>query len=259
MKNNKKLSRGMTLIEVLVSMTIFAVMAAAIFTVIAHANKTADRAKMRDVELSTQTNIIGRIGKDNNAITQLNQVKPNGYVGEYEVKFNVPASNVSQPDPVEGVKVYETDEGAFESEFDFKLKTVTQASSFTGLTLSSSQLNSGEYLLKYRNETSESVLVQIDLTDGYIFEGSDQQYIHTSKSYMKVLPANSVADIGYYDLDGTGLEGITVTVTGLVSNSFSTFGYTTGNFAADIRTCEVTVSTNGSDPKVQVSRFYPTT
>ena len=257
MNNNKKLSSGMTLIEVLVSMTIFAIIAAAIFSVIAHANSTADRAKMRDGELSTQTNIIGRIGKDNNAITQLNQVEPNGYAGEYEIKFNVPIA--TQPDPVEGVKVYETDEGAFEKEFDFKLKTVTQSSSFTGLTLSSSQLNDGEYLLKYRNETAESVLVQIDIADGYIFEGSDQQYIHTSKSYMKVLPANTVADIGYYDLEGTGLDSITVQVTGLVSNSFKIFGYTTGNFANDIRTCEVKIFTNGGDPKIQATRNYPTT
>ena len=254
MKKNKKLSPGMTLIEVLVSMTIFAAMAAAIFSVIAHANSTADRAKMRDVELSTQTNIIGRIGKENNAASQLNQVKPNGYAGEYDIKFNVPGQTV---DPITGVKVYETDEGAFDAQFDFKLKTVTEASSLTGLTLQSSELKDNEYLLKFRNETSESVLVQLEIADGYIFEGSDQQYIHTSKTYMKVLPAGTVADIGYCDIDSTGLDAINVQITGLASNSFSSFGYTTGNFVTGVRACTVTVShTGGSDPKIQPSRYY---
>ena len=254
MKKNKKLSPGMTLIEVIISMTIFAAMAAAIFSVIAHANSTADRAKMRDVELSTQTNIIGRIGKENNAAAQLNQVQPNGYAGEYEIKFNVPGQTV---DPIPGVKVYETDEGAFESQFDFKLKTVTEAAALTGLTLASSELNANEYLLKFRNDTSESILVQLDIKDGYILEGSDQQYIHTSKSYMKVLPANTVADIGYYDLEVTGLDDISVQITGLVSNSFSKFGYTTSNFTPAVRSCEVTVQhTPGSDPMIQPTRYY---
>jgi prepilin-type N-terminal cleavage/methylation domain-containing protein len=84
MKNNKKLSRGMTLVEVLVAMTIFAVMASAIFTVILHANKTANRAKMRDVELSAQTNIVGR--NTFPVIAHADHLNPaafdfNGYVG----------------------------------------------------------------------------------------------------------------------------------------------------------------------------------
>ena len=254
MKKNKKLSRGMTLVEVIVSMTIFAAMAAAIFSVIAHANSTADRAKMRDVELATQTNIIGRIGKENNAASQLNQVSPNGYTGEYKIQFNVPGQTV---DPITGVKVYETDEGAFDAQFDFKLKTVTEAGALTGLTLQSSDLDTDEYLLKFKNDTTESILVQLEIADGYIFEGSDQQYTHTSKTYMKVLPPNTVADIGYCDIDGTGLDAINVQITGLVSNSVSSFGYTTGNFKPDIRTCTVTVAhTGGGDPKIQPTRFY---
>lgn len=260
MKNNKKLSRGMTLVEVIIAMTIFSVMAAAIFTVIAHANKTADRAKMRDVELSTQTNIIGRIGQNNNAITQLNQVKPNGYADEYDVVFNIPpAAGVTDTQKTVGdVKVYETDEGAFENDFDFKLKTVTQTSAFTGLTLSSADLNENEYLLKFKNETNESLLIQFNLTDGRVFQGANQQYISTLNYYSKTVPAGASVDIGYFDQAKTGLEGITTTVIGLASNSVQSFSYTTANFNATLRTCEVTASLVSGDPKPKLSRHYIT-
>lgn len=247
----------MTLVEVIIAMTIFAVMAAAIFSVIAHANSTANRAKMRDKELSTQTNIIGRIGKDNNALTQLNVVKPNGYNDNYKVKFNVVGNGITQPQPIDGFKVYETDEGQFEDEFDFKLKSLVQTSSLTGLTISSSDLKDNEYLLKFTNTTSESVFLAITLADGYIFEGRDQ-YIHTSKTYMKTIPAGASADIGYCDKDVTGLEGMSVSMTGLVSNSVSNINFTTGSFASAIRTCEITMYNVPGSPKLENSRYYPT-
>ena len=254
MMKNKKLSRGMTLVEVIVAMTIFSVMAAAIFTVIAHANKTADRAKMRDKERATQTNIIGRIGQNNNAITQLNQVKPNGYEDEYKIVFNVPGKTV---DPVTGVKVYETDEGAFENDFDFKLKTITQTSAFTGLTIASSQLNTGEYLMKFKNETSESILVNLDLSSGYIFQGSNQQYVHTLSKYSKAIPAGATADIGYFDQENTGLNGVNIEIIGLASNGVSSFGITTANVNSTLRTVEISAKTIGGDPKPSVFIHYP--
>ncbi len=255
MKLKNKLSRGMTLVEVLVAMTIFAVMASAIFTVILHANKTANRAKMRDVELSTQTNIVG---KKNKALDELTELNPAGISGgNYKILFQSPQAGKGEGN-VDNVKVYETNEGMFETDFDFKLKTVISASSLTGLTLQTDQLRDNEYLLKFTNNRPESVIVRFSLTDGHIFEGSGQQYVHTRNNYSKVIPSGASADIGFYNSNSSSVGAIAVEVTGVLTGAYlPQFTLNAGTISSTKRTANLDIKQIGADPTVVVDINYP--
>ena len=177
----------MTLVEVIVAMTIFAIMAAAIFGVILHANNASDRSKVRDVELAGEVNTIGR--KVN---AKLNQVAPGNYTGSYDITFN-DGANI---DTIGGAKVYETDEGEFSDEFDFKMKTVVKAADLNGLSIDN--LNENEYSFTVKNELNVPLTLIVTIQKGFIFEGTGRQYVHTSRTYPKTIPANSELNFGYY-------------------------------------------------------------
>lgn len=246
MNKNKKLSPGVTLVEVIVAMTIFAIMAGSIMFAIYKANYFSNRAKARDVEIATETNIIGRSkAKSRDQLVQVEATE--GYTGDYKVVFNVPGRTV---DPVDNVKVYETHEGRFDQDFDFKLKTIAKEGDFNGYSITT--LADYEYLLRFKNELAESITITIKVTDGHLFEGSGQKYIHTTPTYVKTIPANSTADIGYFyngaaDIDvkfkvETSISGSAIQgqhISGSVSKS---------GFDPDIRKLTLTFKQSGTDP-----------
>lgn len=254
MKKKKKLSPGMTLVEVLVSMTIFAVMASAIFSAIAHANKLSNRAKMRDVELAAQTNIIGKKSKGSSEIKVLH---PNeAYLGDYNIVFEDGRTLEDGSHPtVDNVKVYETTEGEFDQYFDFKLKTVLQSSSLNGAAINVDNLGTNEYLLRYENTSSESIIVTVSISDGYIYEGDEKTFIHTRNTYSKTIPSGGSADIGYFNDSGTGIDTVSYTVTGLISHSELVSQFLTVNLTGTRKVTTV-VSQDGSDPKLKALEKY---
>lgn len=256
MKKTYKFSRGVTLVEVIIAMTIFAIMAGTIMTVIMKANQISNRSKMRDVELATETNIIGR--NKASARDEIQQVKPNGYEGDYKIVFSVPGKTIP---PVNHVKIYETNEGRFDQDFDFKLKTIVPSSSLSGLPLTN--LADNEYSLRFENNLSEAITITITIEDGYLFEGDGQKYVHTTKSYVKTLPANSTADVGYF-YSGSSNVSIGLRYETSISGSSLSGLYATGsiekdNFVDTVRKAVFTISQSGTDPSFVITPSIPTT
>lgn len=241
MKNNKKLSQGMTLVEVIVAMTIFAIMAAAITTIIVFSNKTVNRSKMRDLELSTEKNIIGR---KNLASDQLTEVHPNSYMGDYKIIFENAKLTGENPH-VDNVKLYETHEGPFEEQFDFQLKTVVPSSSLNGLAISN--LGDNEYCIHYINNLAEPIHVTMTITDGHFFEGSGQQYVHTTSTYTRTIMAGATADIGYF-YNGTGSPNINFKITTSISTARSATGHIAIASFNSTKTINLTASQSGTNP-----------
>jgi prepilin-type N-terminal cleavage/methylation domain-containing protein len=253
---NRKLSKGMTLVEVLVSMTIFAVMASAILTVIAFANKTANRSKMRDVELATEANIISR---KNKASDQLDQVKPNGYAGNYSIVFTPPPQDSVKT--INNVKVYETQEGEFNADFDFKMKTVIDSTSLNGLTINS--VNDNEYAFTVNNNLSEPITIDIEIKDGFIFEGTGRQYIHTRQTYTKTIPANGSASIGYctqnFQQGDIKIEATTAVSGSILSALVVEPVVNVGSIKSDIRKVNIDIGQEGVTPVLSAHTTYPDT
>lgn len=74
---DKKNSKGMTLVEVVVAMTIFAMVAGAVMTAISGAVKQTAKNRKRDLEVGQQANAVRK--NSNDEVTDL---------GEYTISFN---------------------------------------------------------------------------------------------------------------------------------------------------------------------------
>lgn len=256
MKKTYKVSRGVTLVEVIIAMTIFAIMAGTIMTVIMRANQISNRSKMRDVELATETNIIGR--NKASARDEIHEVNPNGYTGDYKIVFGLTGKTIP---PVDHVKVYETNEGQFNQDFDFKLKTMVPSSSLSGLSLTN--LHDNEYSLRFENNLAESITITISIVDGYLFEGDGQKYVHTTKSYVKTIPANSAADVGYF-YSGTAIKRISIkyetSISGSSLSGLAASGHIdTNTFTTGVRKAVFEIAQEGTNPSFRVTPSIPTT
>ena len=251
--NNKKLSRGMTLVEVLVAMTIFAIMAGVILSVITRANSTANRSKMRDVELAAQTNIISKGSKE-----QVTKIAPGGYTGEYTVVFNIPGA-AADARKYSGVGVYETDEGEFSEDFGFQLKTLKNSASFNSLAITS--VNDNEYWIQLENDLSEPITITITSKNGYIFEGTGRQYVHTRDTYTKTIPGGGVADVGFYSENFQNgdmkIEAKTAISGSLHSGLTTTALFHPTYMDSSARKAHIRFEGSGTDPVITAHTTYP--
>lgn len=197
MKKIKKLSKGMTLVEVIVSMTIFALAAACIMSVIGGAMKISNRSRKRDLETAQQANAVEK--KSDTELTKTGD--------GYEIVF-VPTGGVSKT--VSGIDTYAADAAQFGADFGFQIKTFNSGG-LNSLSTSDPVLSvdSNEFKLTFINKSAENVTAYVTIEDGFIYEGnSSNGYIHTSKSYVRTAEkynasgvTNSTIDFGYYNLD----------------------------------------------------------
>jgi|GEM_PF-2926010 prepilin-type N-terminal cleavage/methylation domain-containing protein len=250
MKMKNKLSKGMTLVEVMVSMVIFAIVASATLTVISNANKLSNRSKMRDSDLADQTAIIGKKADD-----QLQDLTPSGK--SYFMQF-IPAggSTVKAPD----YGLYQADEASFGNEFGFQLKTIQPTTGLNALTTSNS--GQDEYLYSFKNEYFESVTIKVTVNNGYIYEGvrGGNAYTHTAETYTRTVRAGETAIFGYYNPSFNSSSDIKISVK---TASYAGANLSTGSgasFNATVRRANyVFSSTGGTNPLLTVAGpTYPT-
>ncbi|MGN0594840.1 MAG: type II secretion system protein J [Hominimerdicola sp.] len=217
MKKNKKLLKGMTLVEVLVAMIIFFLMFTTIIGVLSVSLKFINQSRFRDLRTADQAVAVG---KKVSGESDLQQV---GSSSGYTVKFEDPMG-LTPPRSSNTIDLFEALSGAtrFGDEFNFQLKTFGQYGDFNGLTTPVTALKSNEYRIQITNMKSENVTLYVTIsgTGDFIFEGnSDNGYIHTSKVYVKTIAANSgsagtVIDFGYSQSSGNITEIRYVTASG---------------------------------------------
>ncbi len=186
MKKIKKLSKGMTLVEVIVSMTIFALAAACIMSVIGGAMKISNRSRKRDLETAQQANAVKKLSDQETEVI--------GTEKDYTITFT-PVDGIGAVKTKDDISVYAADAAQFGAEFGFQIRTFT---SNTRNNISTDNSNSDEYKVTIQNDSSENITAYVEITDGYIYEGNTTSgYKHSSKSYVRTIQASDSADFGY--------------------------------------------------------------
>lgn len=248
MKN--KLSKGMTLVEVMVSMVIFAIVASATLTVIGNANKLSNRSKMRDSDLAEQTAIIGKKADD-----QLEDLTPSGK--SYFMQF-IPTGGTTVKAPDYGL--YQANEATYGGEFEFQLKTIQPTTGLNALTTSNA--GNDEYLYSFKNEYFESITIKVTVNNGYIFEGvrGANAYTHTAETYTRTVKAGETAIFGYYNPTFNSSSDIQISVRTASASGTSLTTGAGGSFNATVRRANyVFTSTGGTNPLLAITGpTYPT-
>ena len=195
MKKNKSLSKGMTLVEVIIAMTIFAVMAATIITVLAAAYKQVDRSKRRDLEGAQQAASVNK--KDH--VTKLSGTS------DYKIVFTPIGGGSTLT--ANNVKLYQANDAQFGTDFGFNMKSISSNTAIATPTPSPSPTDpdfAKQFKVKFTNTSTKVVNIYVEVSDGYVFEGNPTTgYIHTAKSYVRTAqPDNgttdNVVDFGFY-------------------------------------------------------------
>lgn len=188
MKKIKKLSKGMTLVEVIVAMTIFALASACIMSVVGAAMKMSNRSRRRDLETAQQANAVGKKSDQETAII--------GSMKDYTITFTPVGGGSAKT--VNDISLYAADAAQFGADFGFQIKTFGKGS-LNSLSTTIDPSMGNEYKFEIQNNLSESVTAYVTINEGYVFEGdnSNSGYKHSSKSYARTIATGNSADFGY--------------------------------------------------------------
>lgn len=187
MKNKNKLRSGMTLVEVVVAMAVFAVMTLGITMTFAAVVKYNARNMRRDYELNRQQTAI-----EKNTIDDMKIFK-NSFKGR-SLQYVAPDGTVlGSIDEVTEYNAVKSQQNA--SDINFEVKT------FSSVPLGSQPVsfNKDDYKFKlsFTNMSQSTVDVRIETTEGTIYEGdADTGYRHSSPLYKRVMSPASYDDTG---------------------------------------------------------------
>lgn len=190
MEKNKKNSKGMTLVEVIVALTIFTIMAACIMAVIGAAIKSSNRSRRRDLELAQQANAAGKLSEQ-----ELTQI---GTANAYTVRFTPVGGGT--PKEIADISIYQSSAAQFGSQIEFNIKTFLKGN---WQNLNAVNNEEDEYVFVINNELPENVTAYVDIadtSDGYIYEGAPSTgYRHSSRSYVRTISKKEGSVSGYAD------------------------------------------------------------
>lgn len=185
MKKFRKNSKGMTLVEVIVAITIFSIMAIGIMTALGTSMLQTNKSARRDIE----------VGEQAQATAQKSSTKLNAVVSDstsYTINYGaLLATGASNPTDV---KYMQADGAQFNSTFEFNLKTFGNINDFSDasdLSINvSASTTPNDYKILFKNTSDKAITLYAELTNGYIFEGnpnmiSGKGYVHSSKRYVK--------------------------------------------------------------------------
>lgn len=192
----------MTLVEVVVAIMIFAIMASSILTVIVNANNFSNRSRMRDKELAGQATIASK-----KASAQMSKI---GDVSDgYSIVFTPEGASAKT---VGGVYAWETDDGEYSKEFGFQIKTFAGQDIDNDLNIDPANLFDDEYAFLFHNDHSEEITIKVTINDGLIFEGSrgSTGYKHPAQTYTRTIRAGGDANFGFYLQNYTGVDTLII-------------------------------------------------
>ena len=192
MKKNKKLLKGMTLVEVVVAMIIFFLMFSAIISVFAVSLKQINLSRRRDLRTAEEAMVAGKKVKADAAGRNEYLIKVGG--DNYTVTFDDGRGKTSN-----NISLYQAKlDSAFKSDFGFQLKTFGKSDSFFGMNTENNA--SDEYRFKITNDRADTVTMYVTIngSNDYIYEGSTSNgYIHSSKVYVRTIAPRQSIDFGY--------------------------------------------------------------
>lgn len=216
----KKLQSGMTLVEVVVSMSIFTFMTLAITMAFAGAMKYNARNVKRDKELNFQQSALER-GTEGGIMVNndsFNHKKTVTFTDTSGVAFNFAATT----DAFNGVTEYYAKSSAYNNEdvdpINFELKTFS--TNLFGSSATIADKASSHYVIKINNTTTDLIDVRISLNNGtsaYIGDFNHDCYNHKSPLYAMTLPAYD-ADAEFEVDDDADIDASATTVTTVPSS-----------------------------------------
>lgn len=202
MKKFQKNSKGMTLVEVIVAITVFAVMSIGIMTALGASMLQTNKSARRDIEIGEQAEAVGK--------KSLSQLNPTDAANpDYSIKF----SGAGLIKDADQIKLYQADGAQFNSSFGFYIKTFGKETEMDGGLDTSDpnpSIDANEYKIVFENLSGKNdvadakeITAYVTLTKGYIYEGSRTDgYIHTSTSYTRTsnyTTATKKFNFGYYN------------------------------------------------------------
>lgn len=205
MKKNKKLLKGMTLVEVVVAMIIFFLMFSTIISVFAVSLKQINLSRRRDLRTAEEAMVVGKKVKADAAGVN-KDLDPVGE-NEYTVTFDDGRGKTSN-----NISLYQAKSAsAFKSDFGFQLKTFGKSDSFFGMNTENNA--SDEYRFKITNDRADTVTMYVTIngSNDYIYEGSTGNgYIHSSKVYVRTIAPRQSIDFGYKNNAADAFNNISI-------------------------------------------------
>lgn len=187
MKNKNKLRSGMTLVEVVVAMAVFAVMTLGITMTFAAVVKYNARNMRRDYELNRQQTAI-----EKNTIEDM-KIYKNSFKGrsiQYVAPSGAVLGTVADVTEYNAVKSQQN-----ASDINFEVKTFSSVP--LGSTPVSFNKDDYKFKLAFTNMSEQTVDIRIETTEGTIYEGdSATGYRHSSPLYKRVMQPASYDDHG---------------------------------------------------------------
>lgn len=242
------LSQGMTLVEVMISVIIFAILASSILAVIAAANKMSNKSRMRDKELAGQANIVSKKSADDMLLIGDTD---KGYTIRFSPERNTNTSTANVD--VGNIYVWRSNKGSFGEEFGFQVKTLA-GKDITGLNVDPENLQDDEYMFSFTNNYYENVTIEINIKDGLIFEGvrGADGYRHPSQTYIRTVEPGRSINFGYYKQNYNNSNDLTIDLTTASYNTDSVV-VNPGSIDPDKRTISIAFEQAGStDPSLVV-------
>lgn len=190
MKRNKKLRKGMTLVEVVVAMTVFAILSLGVSMTMCAAVKAANRNKQRDVSVGKQAENVSNKNSDGTSVKG----------GKLVMQFTDSSGNVYKVNSDKNV--YQSSEEEFSGKFGFNLKTISDAGAFgvTMVTPAPSDTKHHRFDIT-NNSTTDSITVRLTIPEtetGNVYEGDPVYgYIHTAKTYTITVEPGLTRCFGY--------------------------------------------------------------
>ena len=198
MKSNKHNKRGMTLVEVIIAMSIFAIVAGCVLTAIAGAMQQTTKNRKRDIELGAQMNAVGKFDTAKGSTN-----------GGYTVSFKSETVGVSDRNQ-DSVSLYVANLDEWGSDFGFTLKGVNGGATFNNVTIdpdTSKPESKGQYKFVVEADPTLNLDVKVvaelnntSTSIGYIYEGSTTTgYTHSSHTYTRLMPSSGNIQFGYFN------------------------------------------------------------
>ena len=214
MKKNKKNLKGMTLVEVIVAMTIFAISFAAVLTILSGAFQQTVRNRKRDIESGDQAAAIGK--KSDQDLTQVGS-------STFQINYSGGGYNASRP-----VTLFQANQQTFNQDFGFQYKTFQNAT-LEGLDTSNNNADEYKFVVINPSTSTDTITIRVTIATGTIYEGNYDSYgyIHPSKVYTRTVEPGKSINFGYKndaysstDLDLKIIHGTSETAATINPNSF---------------------------------------
>ncbi len=204
----KKNQSGMTLVEVVISLAMFASMFLGATMCFAAALKLTNRNMLRDKELNVQQKVIEEHQVQGVALVSGHSLGSDNITFGTSGAFNMATGTGTLDNVTQFHAIKTADHG---DDYNFEIKGLASSRNPLGNAAGDYDKAGGKYCLHVINDTTQNIDVIISMTSGYIYEGNfSQGYKNSSSLYSRTVPGKGAGavdagalpaelQVGYYN------------------------------------------------------------